>query len=103
MINADMRIYNCFRNTGGWGNSFEWPPVKTVKMSVNVADIDTQNNSVWNAEYVGLTMDKTLDNELYIDIGKQYLAEVTSIYQKGRYTQVFLRMSGNVVPEQPEI
>lgn len=99
MINADMRIYNCFTNSGGWGNSFTWPPVRTVKMSINITDADTQGNVLWNAaEYVGLTLDKTLNRELYIDIGEPYLAEITGIYKKGRYTQVFLKLTGNAVP-----
>ena len=99
MINTQFRTYDYFafgeKNDYGQevlikdenGN----PVVQgTVKMAINISSQGVQDNINYkNAQYVGITMDKTIDDNKVIAYGDEML-KVLYVNPVGRYIQVFL-------------
>lgn len=114
MINADMRVYDYHIpvNDGHGGLQVNEIPDRTIKMSINIANIDTQDNSVFGgSDFVGMTRDINVQVGDYIHLGefsKQYfnkegVALITFVYKKGRYYQVFLKNNAKTRPKKPVI
>lgn len=110
MINADMRVYDYhIPETNGYGSpTIKKDPDRTVKMSVNIANIDAQDNSVFGGgDFVGMTRDKTMRVGDYVHLGEysnetaagEGVALITFIYNKGRYYQVFLKNNAKTRPK----
>lgn len=100
MITTDMRTYSLYGvKTDGYGSSNPdfTNPIAYIKMAVYVTDYDTQQNSAFGGSaYVGLTLDRRPTRELignFIDIGEKYLAEISYVYTRGRYVQIFMQES----------
>ncbi len=97
MINSNMREYNYFLYTDndGYGQSGVTEEVQgTVKMSITNTSTSTQDNILYkDASYLGLTLDKAVDDTYIIEYGKERL-KVLYIVPQGRYRQVFMKYSG---------
>lgn len=107
MINADMRLYNYYTaGSDGYGSpTIKYPPLGQVKMSINITSADDQANTAFYAsEYVGIMVagNTRLAKGHYVDIGEGTLVQVQTIYKKGRYWQVFMKMTGYGVPFPPD-
>ena len=117
MITGDMKTYNIYGTIKDAYGSIKVDlanPIGSVKMAVYITNFDAQQNTVFaSAEYVGLTKDKDLAVGQYIDLKQTYTqsggvsgykaAQITYIYNRGRYTQVFMKETGNIIPELPDI
>lgn len=114
MINADMRVYDYHIpvDTGYGDVKVNEIPDRTIKMSVNIANIDAQDNSVFGGgDFVGMTRDTTLQVGDYVHLGEyskqnfntEGVALITFIYKKGRYYQVFLKNNAKTRPKKPNI
>lgn len=97
MINSNMREYNYFLYTDndGYGQANVTDEVQgTVKMSIHNTTTSTQDNILYkDATYLGLTLDKAVDDTYVIEYGKERL-KVLYIVPQGRYRQVFLKYIG---------
>lgn len=93
MISTDMRTYSYF--TLGDDNGYGQPvisaePQGTIKMAVNISSQSTQDNiNYQDCNYVGLTMDKSVNDKYVIQYGEEKL-KVLYTNPRGRYTQVYL-------------
>ena len=93
MINATMRTYNYF--TFGEPNAYGQPqltkePVGKVKLAIFTTSQSVQANVNYsNANYIGLTHDKSINDSFVIEYGEQRL-KVLYTSAQGRYIQVFL-------------
>ena len=94
MITTDMRTYNYF--TLGDKNGYGQPTVSeepqgTIKMAIYISSQSTQDNiNYQNCNYVGLTMDKSVNEKMVIEYGDEKL-KVLYVNSAGRFTQVFLQ------------
>lgn len=94
MITTDMRTYSYF--TFGEDNGYGQPvlsaePKGVIKMAINMSSQTTQDNINYeDCNYVGLTMDKSVNSNYVIQYGNEKL-KVLYINPKGRYTQVYLK------------
>lgn len=94
MITTDMRTYNYF--TLGDKNGYGQPTVSeepqgTIKMAIFISSQSTQDNiNYQNCNYVGLTMDKSVNDKMVIQYGEEKL-KVLYVNSAGRFTQVFLQ------------
>lgn len=94
MINADMKIYDYF--TLGGNNGYGQPTVSeepqgTIKMAIYITSQSTQDNINYeNCNYVGLTMDKSVNDKMVIQYGTEKL-KVLYVNSTGRFTQAFLQ------------
>lgn len=94
MITTDMRTYNYF--TLGDKNGYGQPTVSeepqgTIKMAIYISSQSTQDNiNYQNCNYVGLTMDKSVNDKMVIEYGEEKL-KVLYVNSAGRFTQVFLQ------------
>ena len=111
MIATDMKYYDIYTTASdGYGQTnpdFE-NAIGKVKMAVYITDFNTQRNTVFGAsQFVGLTTDSSLlsigqyvgiaaENYLHSPIGYK-AAEITYIYRKGRYHQVFLKETSHTL------
>lgn len=97
MINSNMREYNYFlySDDNGYGQSVLSKEVKgTVKMSITNTSTSTQDNILYkDASYLGLTLDRAVDDTYVIEYGKERL-KVLYIVPQGRYRQVFMKYLG---------
>lgn len=93
MISTDMRTYSYF--TLGDDNGYGQPvisaePQGTIKMAVNMSSQSVQDNiNFLDCNYVGLTMDKSVNDKYVIQYGEEKL-KVQYINPRGRYTLVYL-------------
>jgi hypothetical protein len=93
MINTDMRFYPFF--TIGEDDEYGQAQVSStpsgaILMSVNILNQAVADNVNYSeATYIGLTMDKTLNNGYIIQYGNKRL-KVLYVNPKGRYNQVYL-------------
>lgn len=93
MINSNMREYDYF--TFGAPNAYGQPqlsenPVGKVKLSIYTTSESVQGNiNYTNANYIGLTMDKNINDSYVIQYGAQKL-KVLYTASQGRYKQVYL-------------
>lgn len=94
MISTDMRTYSYF--TLGDDNGYGQPvisaePQGTIKMAVNISSQSTQDNiNYQDCNYVGLTMDKSVNDKFVIQYGEEKL-KVLYTNPRGRYIQVYLK------------
>lgn len=94
MISTDMRTYSYF--TLGDDNGYGQPvisaePQGTIKMAVNISSQSTQDNiNYQDCNYVGLTMDKSVNDKYVIQYGEEKL-KVLYTNPRGRYIQVYLK------------
>ena len=93
MINSNMRTYNYF--TFGAPNAYGQPqlskePVGKVKLSIYTTSQNVQGNiNYTNANYIGLTHDKNINDTWVIQYGKERL-KVLYTSNQGRFIQVFM-------------
>lgn len=93
MLNADMREYNYF--TYGSADEYGQPALSpeaqgTIKMAIYTSSQSVQDNINYSgANYVGLTMNKAI-NDAYVIEYKGSRLKVLYIQDKGKYRQVFL-------------
>lgn len=93
MINADMRAYNFF--TLGGLDDYGQPttsnePSGVIKMAINITSQATQDNIMYkDCNYIGLTMDKDINDTYIIDYDNKKL-KVLYINPKSRFKQVFM-------------
>ena len=94
MINADMRLYDYF--TYGTNNAYGQPelsekPVGKIKIAINRSSQATQDNILYkDCSYIGLTQEAI--NDTYVINYKGERLKVLYVNDKGRFTQVFLKV-----------
>lgn len=94
MITTDMRTYSYF--TLGDDNGYGQPvisqePKGTIKMAINISSQAVQDNiNYQDCNYMGLTMDKSVNDKFVIQYGEEKL-KVLYINPRGRYIQVYLK------------
>lgn len=97
MINRDMRLYNFF--TVGAPNAYgqatmpakDAEPVGQVKMAIYETSQTAQDNINYkDCNYIGLTRAKV--NDTYVIEYEGDRLKVLYINQKGRYTQVYMKL-----------
>lgn len=94
MISTDTRAYNYF--TLGDSDGYGQPTVSeevigTIKMAINISSQTIQDNINYkDCSYIGLTMDKSVNDKMVIQYGDEKL-KVQYINPRGRYIQVFLK------------
>ena len=93
MIVANMRTYKYY--TYGAPNAYGQPqlskePKGEIKLSIYTTSESVQANANYtNANYIGLTLDKNIDNTFVIEYGEERL-KVLYTGKQGRFIQVFL-------------
>lgn len=93
MINAQMREYDYF--TFGVKDAYGQKVPSTtkagsVKMAINIASQSVQDNSLYSGtQFIGLTMDKTINDKCVIQYGAEKL-KVLYVNPLGRYSQLYL-------------
>ena len=87
-----MRLYN-YSTLGGldaYGQAQLKENVGQIKMTINTTSTAIQDNINYkNSSYIGLTMDKSINDTYVIEYGKEQL-KVLYVIPKGKYTQVFM-------------
>lgn len=98
MINTQMRVYDYF--TFGASDAYGQPTLSDqaqgqIQIAINITSQAIQDNINYkNANYIGLTFDKNIDDTYVIQYGASKL-KVLYINPIGRYKQVFLTDYGN--------
>lgn len=94
MISTNMRTYNY--STLGEPDAYGVPAYNpdeitgSVKMAIYLTSQSTQENiNYLNSNYVGLTMDKSINDKMIIHYGEEKL-KVLYINPQGRVKQVYL-------------
>lgn len=93
MLNTQTHLYNFF--TFGEGNEYGQPTLNpevkgTVKLAINTSSQAVADNVLYkDAEYLGLTLDKSINESYVIQYGDKKL-KVKYVNPIGRYTQVYL-------------
>lgn len=93
MITTNMRNYDYF--TFGAPNAYGQPqlskePVGKVKLAIFTTNESVQANvNYTNANYIGLTHDKSINDSFVIQYGEQRL-KVLYTSKQGRFIQVFM-------------
>lgn len=93
MINANMRdyTYSTLGSIDEYGVQTLTPASGTIKLSINISSQSIQDNiNYQNCNYVGLTMNKSINDKIVIDYGEEKL-KVQYVNPLGRYAQVFLK------------
>ena len=94
MIATNMTLYNYFTlgDKNGYGQpTISEEPQGTIKMAIYISSQSTQDNiNYQNCNYVGLTMDKSVNDKMVIQYGEKKL-KVLYVNSAGRFTQVFLQ------------
>jgi hypothetical protein len=94
MINTDMKTYlvYAFGAVDAYGQEqLNELPSGSVKMSINILNQAIADNINYkNATYIGLTMDKTLNEGYIIQYEENKRLKVLYVNPKGRYAQVYL-------------
>jgi hypothetical protein len=87
-----MRIYS-YSTLGGldaYGQPSKNGTSGTIKMAINITAQSTQDNILYkDCKYVGLTLDKAVNDKYIINYNGQKL-KVLYINPKGRFIQVFM-------------
>ena len=97
MINADMRLYDYY--TLGALDAYKQRKINEqaqgkVKIAIYPTSQNVQSNILYlNAQYIGLTNDKNIDDTYVIQYGKDKL-KVLYVNATGRLRQVFLARMG---------
>lgn len=93
MLNAQMHLYNFY--TFGELNEYGQPKLNpeeagTIKIAINTLSQAVADNVLYkDCEYIGLTLDKAVNDSYVIQYGNTKL-KVKYANKMGRYTQVFL-------------
>jgi hypothetical protein len=98
MINTTMKNYNYFL----YGQEDEYGQLTlseeatgSIKMSINILSQSTQDNILYKGcSYLGLTMDKSID-DTYIIICNNEKLKVKYINPVGRYKQIYMEIMSN--------
>lgn len=100
MINADMRAYNYYlygaKDSYGQQTLIKdadgAPVVQgSIKIALNTSSQSIQDNINYeDCSYIGLTLDKTVNDSFIIQYGEELL-KVLYVNPKGRFKQVFLK------------
>ena len=94
MIATNMTTYNYFTlgDKNGYGQpTISEEPQGTIKMAIYLSSQSAQDNiNYQDCNYVGLTMDKSVNDKFVIQYGDEKL-KVLYINPRGRYTQVYLK------------
>lgn len=94
MMYASMRNYDFF--SLGENDEYGIPvlssePTGTVKMAIFISSQSVQDNiNYQNCNYIGLTMDKSINDKCVIQYGNEKL-KVLYVNPQGRVKQVFLQ------------
>ena len=95
MIMTDMRAYDYYTlgDKNAYGQATTSSEVKgTIKMAINISSQTIQDNINYkDCSYVGLTMDKSVNDKMVIQYGSEKL-KVQYINPRGRFIQVFLKL-----------
>jgi hypothetical protein len=94
MIATNMTTYNYFTlgDKNGYGQpTISQEPQGTVKMAIYLSSQSAQDNiNYLDCNYVGLTMDKSVNDKMVIQYGDEKL-KVLYVNTAGRFAQVFLK------------
>lgn len=97
MINADFRTYNYFTlgSIDEYGQQKMDEEIKgSVKMAIYPTSQNVQQNILYlNAQYIGFTRDKNINDTYFIDY-ENYKLKVLYINRLGRLYQVFMSKVG---------
>ena len=89
-----MKLYNysTFGARNNYGEqTLSTEPIGAVKMAINSSNITTGDNIKYkDATYIGLTLDKAINDTFVIHYGEEKL-KVLYVIPVGRYIQVFLK------------
>ena len=91
MIN-NMKYYNysTFGVEDAYGQAQMLEQQGKIKMNINITSQSIQDNiNYQNSSYIGLTLDKSINDTYVIEDGDRKL-KVLYVNPKGRYTQVFM-------------
>lgn len=93
MINASMRFYDYF--TLGENDDYGQPQLSSkkgsVKMSINLQSQAVVDNIKFkDATYVGLTLDKKIDDTYVIKLDENTNLKVLYVNPFGRYKQIYM-------------
>lgn len=100
MINAQMREYSYYRYNAETDAYGQRPLIKdadgepvvqgTIKIAINNTSTAIQDNIQYkDATYIGLTLNKSIDDTYVVQYGDERL-KVLYVNPQGRYKQVFL-------------
>lgn len=93
MINANMRFYDyyTFEDKDEYGDyKLSDKPTGQVRICINTTTTSVQGNiNYTDAEYIGLTLDKSINDKCVIQYGDCKL-KVLYTNNPGKYSQVFL-------------
>lgn len=92
MINSQMREYNysILDNHNDYGQPQETEAEDKIKMAINFASETISENPLYSgAQYIGLTLNKDINEKYIIQYGQEKL-KVLYTNSQGRYTQVFM-------------
>ena len=94
MITTNMSIYNYFTfgDNSGYGQpTLSEEPQGTIKMAIYLSSQSAQDNiNYQDCNYVGLTMDKSVNDKMVIQYGNEKL-KVLYVNAAGRFIQAFLQ------------
>ncbi len=94
MIATNMTTYNYFTlgDKNGYGQpTISEEPQGTIKMAIYLSSQSAQDNiNYQDCNYVGLTMDKSVNDKMVIQYGDEKL-KVLYVNSAGRYIQAFLK------------
>lgn len=94
MIATNMTLYNYFTlgDKNGYGQpTISEEPQGTIKMAIYLSSQSAQDNiNYQDCNYVGLTMDKSVNDKMVIQYGDEKL-KVLYVNSAGRYIQTFLK------------
>lgn len=97
MINSDFRLYNFYTlgEIDEYGQQKMDDTVKgSVKMAIYPTSQNVQQNILYlNAQYIGFTHDKEINDTYFIDY-ENYKLKVLYINRSGRLYQVFMSKVG---------
>lgn len=93
MINSQMRLYDylLYGEDNGYGQAaLSEEVVGSIKMFITSTTQAIQNNINYeDAQYIGLTKDKSVNDKFVIKYGDEML-KVLHVVPAGRYIQVFM-------------
>lgn len=93
MISANMKVYDfyTFGESDGYGQAqLSDEKQGSIIMAIYVTSQSVQDNiNYHNANYLGLTLDLSIDESYVIQYGEKKL-KVLYVNKQGRFTQVFM-------------
>lgn len=92
MINSQMKEYNysILDNYDDYGQPQETEAEDKIKIAIHFASETISENPLYSgAQYIGLTLNKDINEKYIIQYGQEKL-KVLYTNSQGRYTQVFM-------------